>query len=390
MTAMVHRLYSRLLAVPRGSFFLFGMRGTGKSTWLESLGFDALRIDLLDEGLYQRILADPSVFSGLLSNAPPGSWVFVDEVQRLPGILNDVQRFMERRRLKFALTGSSARKLKRGGTNLLAGRAIVRDMFPLLPAELGSDFDLERTLEQGTLPLVVASDPSERIPRLRSYVQTYLKEEIQAEALVRNLGGFARFLPVAGMLNGQILSVASLARECGVGRTTVSGFVEILKDTLLAFEVPGYEAKLRVRERKHPKLYWIDNGVARAARGDFGAVSQDERGALFEAWVAQVLFAYRSYTDLFDDLWYWAPTEARDVEIDFLLRRGRKLIAIEAKVGSRYRPEWRRSLQAVGALPAVKRRIIVYGGQDVLRTPEGIEVLPERAFRELIARGNLF
>lgn len=387
---MVERLYPRVLAAPRGSFFLFGMRGTGKSTWLESLGLDALRVDLLDEGLYQRILANPSVFPGLLGNAAAGSWVFVDEVQRLPGILNDVQRFIEKRRLKFALTGSSARKLKRSGTNLLAGRAIVREMFPFMPAELGADFDLERALAEGTLPLVVATDPSERPRRLKSYVQTYLKEEIQAEALVRNLGGFARFLPIAGTLNGQILSVASLARECGVGRTTVAGFIEILKDTLLAFDVPGYEAKLRVRERKHPKLYWIDNGVARAARGDFGEVAQEERGALFEAWVAQLLWAYRSYADLFDDLSYWAPTEAKDIEVDFLLRRGRRLVAVEAKAGRRYRPEWRRSLEAIGALTAVERRIIVYCGEDVLRTPEGIEVLPERAFRDLIERGDLF
>lgn len=366
------------------------MRGTGKSTWLESLGLNALQIDLLDEGLYQRILANPAVFAGLLGNAADGSWVVVDEVQRLPGILNEVQRFIEKRRLKFALTGSSARKLRRSGTNLLAGRAIVREMFPFLPAELGEDFDLEQTLEQGTLPLVVATDPAERTQRLKSYVQTYLKEEVQAEALVRNLGGFARFLPVAGMLNGQVLSVASLARECGVGRTTVAGFIEILKDTLLAFEVPGYEAKLRVRERKHPKFYWIDNGIARAARGDYGQVSQDERGALFESWIAQLLWAYRSYHDLFDDLAYWAPTEAKDIEVDFVLRRGRNLIAIEAKVGTRYRPEWRRSLEAVGALPSVKRRIIVYGGQDKLRTVEGIEVLPVKAFLHLLETGNLF
>ncbi len=387
---MPRSLYPRLLGLPRGSFFLFGMRGTGKSTWLESLGLDALRVDLLDEGLYQRILANPAVFPGLLGNAAEGSWVFVDEVQRLPGILNDVQRLIEKRNLNFALTGSSARKLKRAGTNLLAGRAIVREMFPFLPAELGDDFDLERALEQGTLPLVVATHPDERIQRLKSYVQTYLKEEIQAEALVRNLGGFARFLPVAGMLNGQILSVASLARECGVGRTTVAGFIDILKDTLLAFEVPGYEARLRVRERKHPKLYWIDNGVARAARGDFGPLAQEERGALFEAWAAQLLWASRSYGDLFDDIYYWAPTEAKDVEVDFLLRRGRNLIAIEAKAGTRYRPEWRRSLQAIDALPSVKRRMIVYRGEDLMRTPEGIEVLPERAFRTLIEKGELF
>lgn len=387
---MLYTTHPRILERPRGSFFLFGMRGTGKTTWLRRLGDAALHVDLLDEDLYQRILAQPAVFSGMLERVAPGSWVFVDEVQRLPSLLNEVHRFLEGRRLKFALTGSSARKLRRGAANLLAGRAVLREMFPLVPEEMGSDFDLGDALAYGTLPLLAGATAAERVDHLKAYVRTYLKEEIQAEALVRNLAGYARFLPVAGVLNGRVLSIASIARECGVERTTVAGFVEILVDTLLAFTLPGYEAKLRVRERKHPKLYWVDNGVARAARGDFGPPAVEERGALFEAWVAQVLHAYRSYRGLFDDMYYWAPTEAKGIEVDFLLKRGRSFVAIEAKSGGRYRADWIHSLVAIGALPGLRRRILVHPGREALRTPDGIEVLPAAAFCEALARGELF
>lgn len=382
--------YPRLLSPPKQSFFLFGMRGTGKSTWLTELGIKATWINLLDEDLYQRILADHSIFSGILQAAPAGAWVFVDEVQRLPGVLNDVHRFIESRRLKFAMAGSSARKLRRGGANLLAGRALIREMFPLLPEEMGDDFRLDDALCYGTLPLVLAGERQERKARLKAYVQTYLKEEIQAEGLIRNLSGFARFLPIAGLLNAQVVSISSLARDCGVERTTVAGFLEILKDTLLAFEVPGFEAKLRVKERKHPKLYWADNGVARAARGDFGEASSEERGALFEAWVAQILRAYSSYRDAFDEMYYWSPTEAKDVEVDFVLKSGRSFVAIEAKSGSRFRSDWQRSLKAIGELPAVKRRLIVYGGKENLTTDEGIEVVTVPRFCEIMAQGALF
>src|SRR5262249_34453636 len=160
------------------------------------------------------------------------------------------------RRLRFALTGSSARKLRRGGTNLLGGRAREITMFPFVPEELGESFRLERALRHGTLPLVW--DSPEPAETLKAYVQTYLREEIQAEAVLRNLPGFARFLPIAGLMHGQTLNVASLARDAGVARQTVAGFVEILEDTLLATTLGAFEARLRVRERRHRKLYLFD------------------------------------------------------------------------------------------------------------------------------------
>ena len=246
----------RTLTAPRASFFLFGPRGTGKTTWVRHEYPDAHRIDLLDEALYQSYLADIGRFAGELQAAVPGSWVFVDEIQRLPALLNEVHRYIEGSGLRFILTGSSARKLKQAGVNLLGGRALHTRMYPFLPHELGADFDFDTVLRHGSLPVVW--NAADRAAALRSYVQLYLKEEIKGEALVRNLAGFARFLPVAALFHGQTLNVASAARDAEVSRTTLAGYVEILEDTLVAFRLPAYDPKLRVRERKHPKLYWID------------------------------------------------------------------------------------------------------------------------------------
>ncbi len=217
---MATPLYPRLLDPPETSFFLFGVRGVGKSTWARERYPRAHHIDLLDEGLYQDLLAEPSLFAGMLRARPEDSWVVVDEVQRIPGLLNEVHRFIEGQGLRFALLGSSARKLKTAGTNLLAGRALWKTMLPLVPAELGADFDLERTLRHGSIPLVWnAPDPRQT---LAAYVQLYLREEIKAEALVRNLPGFVRFLPIAGLFHGQAINVSAIARDSGTARTTVA------------------------------------------------------------------------------------------------------------------------------------------------------------------------
>ena len=261
---VVNKRYRRLTRPPRRSFFLLGVRGVGKSTWARQQFPDAPRIDLLDEGRYQDYLADPSLFGAELDTIPAGSWVVVDEIQRLPNLLNEVHRFIEDRGLKFALLGSSARKLKAAGVNLLAGRALNKTMHPLTPAELGGDFGLEVALDSGTIPLVWVAE--ERRAVLESYVQLYLREEIRAEALVRNLPGFARFLPIAALCHGEVVNVSGLARDCGVARTTVNGYLDILEDTLLAYRLPAFEAKLRVRERRHPKLYWVDPGLVRAVK----------------------------------------------------------------------------------------------------------------------------
>jgi len=375
----------RLLATPRGSYFLFGPRGSGKSTWLRRVHPDAYWIDLLDEGRYQRYLVDPSLFSAELEALARGSFVVVDEVQRLPALLNVVHQKIESRRLRFALSGSSARKLRRSGVNLLAGRAVRRALHPFVPEELGDAFSLPSTLETGALPIIWAAE--ERREALDAYVQMYLKEEIQAEAATRNLPGFARFLPIAGLFHGQRLNVSTLARDAGVARTTVQGYLEILEDTLFTFQVPAFEARLRVRERRHPKLYWTDPGLVRAVVGNRGAPDAESIGSLFEGWLAQLLRAYRDYRGICDDFSYWAPTESRDTEVDFLLRRGRERIAIEVKASRRWKPEFAKGLRAIGDLQGVSRRIVVYLGAEKLRPEKGIEVLPLPVFLVELQRG---
>ena len=378
----------RSLAAPRSSFFLFGPRGTGKTTWVRHEYPDAYRVDLLDEALYQSFLADAGRFAGELQATAPGDWVFVDEIQRLPGLLNEVHRHIEDRGLRFILTGSSARKLKRAGVNLLAGRAIHTRMYPFLPHELGTDFDLDTMLRHGSLPVVWNAD--DRAAALRSYVQLFLKEEIKGEALVRNLAGFARFLPVAGLLHGQTLNVASAARDAEVSRTTLAGYVEILEDTLVAFRLPAFDPKLRVRERKHPKLYWVDPGLARAAAGRFRELDPRERGPLLEGWIATVLSSYRDYQDAFDEMYYWAPARARDTEVDFLLLRDGKSIAIEAKASVRVHDRHLSGLRAVAPLPGLQRRILTYTGPRRMRTPDGIDIWPLPDLLEALHTGRLW
>jgi uncharacterized protein len=385
---MVKAVLPRITVAPKGSFFLFGARGVGKSTWARETLPGARRFDLLDEGLFQSFLADPALFGAELRTLEPESWVVVDEVQRIPGLLNEVHRAIEELGLRFALLGSSARKLKTAGTNLLAGRALWRTMYPFVPQELGAAFDLENTLQLGSIPLVVASE--DRAATLAAYVQLYLREEIRGEALVRNLPGFVRFLPIAALAHGQVVNVAGIARDSGTARTTVQGYLEILEDTLLAWRLAAFETRLRVRERKHPKLYWLDPGLVRAVKKQLGAVSSEETGSLFEGWIHTLLRAYGDTGPLFDEIAYWSPAETRSVEVDFLLQRGGEHLALEVKAGARFTPAWLSGLTAIGELPRLARRILVYTGTRELRTPEGIEVWPLAKLLTALAEGTLW
>jgi predicted AAA+ superfamily ATPase len=309
-------------------------------------------------------------------------------VQRVPALLNEVHRAMETRRQRFILLGSSARRLKTAGTNLLAGRAVVKTMLPFVPAELAEDFDLERTLRYGALPVVwQAEDPR---AALEAYVQLYLREEIRGEALVRNLPAFVRFLPVAALFHGQTINVSGLARDTGASRTTVEGYVAILEDTLVAFRLPAFEAKLRVRERKHPKLFWVDPGLVRAAKRQLGPVSAEERGPLFEGWVLSVIRAHNEVGRLFEDIAYWAPAEAQATEVDFLLRRGREFLAIEVKTRTRVSADDLAGLKAISSLPGLRRRILLYLGARRLRTDDGIDVWPLETWLDAIAADRLW
>jgi predicted AAA+ superfamily ATPase len=373
--------YKRLLKAPGQSFFLFGMRGVGKSTWSRQAFPEAHRFDLLDEGLYQSYLRDARLFGRELLRLSAGQTVVVDEIQRLPALLNEVHRFIESHGLRFVLLGSSARKLKQAGTNLLAGRALRRIMFPLLPQELGTDFDLTETLRFGSLPVIWRSPA--KAESLEAYVQLYLKEEIQAEALVRNLPGFARFLPIAALFHGQVLSVASLARDAEVARTTVSGYLDILADTYLAWLLPAYDGKLRVKERKHPKLYWVDPGVMRAVKRELHPPGDAERGALFEGWVGALLKAYgepgSSLGLGYDGLFYWAPAEG-GTEVDFLIQRGKEFTAIEVKAKESLSSHDLKGLKAIAELKGLRRRLVVFLGDRPFRTEDGIDALPIGSF----------
>jgi predicted AAA+ superfamily ATPase len=377
---MADRLISRLLEPPDRSFFLFGPRGTGKSRWLADRFPNAgATFDLLDEAVLLELLGDAAAFARKLDALRAGAWVIVDEIQRAPVLLNTVHRLIEARRLRFALCGSSARQLRRKGVNLLAGRAIERRLHPFTATELEAEFDLEEALAVGTLPLVWSS--SDRVETLRAYVQTYLVQEIQAEAAVRRLPSFVRFLPVAALFHAQVLSIASLARDAGVARTTLQAYLDILEQTLLTFRLEAYRPRLRVKEVAHPKLYWADAGLVRAFKRSLGPLQEEERGGLFEGWVAQSLRAMNDYAGLFDDWFYWsAHGSSGAVEVDFMLRRGKRLIAVEAKGSRRYKVEMTKGLRAIAALPGVERRILVYGGKDSWRTEDGIDVMSATSF----------
>lgn len=385
---MAAAAYRRRLTPPRGSFFLYGIRGVGKTTWTREAFPDAHRIDLLDESRYQALVAHPGSLALELAALPATRVVVLDEVQRVPALLNEVHRAIEGRRQRFVLLGSSARRLKTADTNLLAGRATVETMLPLVPAELGDDFDLERVLRFGSIPLVWQADDARAT--LEAYVQLYVREEIRAEALVRNLPGFLRFLPIAALFHGQVINIAGLARDAATARTTVEGYLGILQDTLLVTLVPAFESRLRVRERRHPKLYWVDPGLVRAAKRQLGAVGAEERGPLFEGWILTLLRAHNARSRLFEEIAYWAPAQARQTEVDFLLRRGRDYLALEIKSQPRFDATQLSGLRAIAGLPRLVRRVLVYLGDRRLKTDEGIEVWPLQGFLRAVADDRLW
>jgi len=381
--------YERALVCPEESFFLLGPRGTGKSTWLHRQFPKAKLIDLLDERQRFRLMSQPGAFALELEALQPGSWVIVDEIQKMPDLLNEIHRFIESRRLKFALCGSSARKLRKAGVNLLAGRALSRTLYPFQPDELPGPFDVEDALRYGTLPVAWGSPAREE--KLDAYIMTYLKEEVQAEALVRNLPGFARFIAVAALLHGQAINATNIARDCGISRPTVEAHLDILEQTLLCVRLRAYEGKLRVKERKHPKLFWIDPGLVRAAKQQLQpTLAAEERGHLFEGLVCTTLLAYRDYRRAFADLRYWAAGSSPETEVDFLAIRDDRMVAIEVKSGAVFNETWCKGLRAFGTPPGVVRRLVVCPDTPDMRLPDGIEVLSYRRLASLLQTGTLF
>jgi predicted AAA+ superfamily ATPase len=365
-------VFTRIIIPPGNkSFFLFGPRGTGKSTWVREAFPGAAYIDLLESELYTELLASPGRLQGLLPADYKG-WVVIDEVQRVPEILSEVHRLIERRRLKFALTGSSARSLRRKGVNLLAGRALTLAMHPLTVAELGEAFRLRHSLRHGHLPAAYTEE--EPGAYLKSYVKTYLREEVQQEGLARNLGAFARFLEAASLSQGMPLNISAVARDCHVERKVVEDYFSILEDLLLAVRVPVFARRAKRRVAVHPKFYFFDAGVYRALRPRGPLDSEDEvDGAALETLFFQELRAINDYRDLGYSLHYWRT--ATHLEVDFVLYGERGLHAFEVKRASRVRAEDRRSLEAFLEEYPMARAWLVYTGTRAYRE-EKIQVVP--------------
>lgn len=383
-------MFTRRLELPSRSFMLLGPRGTGKTTWLRNSLPDARWYNLLLDRELVRLMRDPAAFRHEIEALPRGSWVVVDEVQKLPSLLNEVHDALtaKPRYWRFALTGSSARKLRRDDVNMLAGRVVMRRMLPLTASELGDAVALDDLLRFGTLPLVRSERVrAARVDLLEAYVETYLTQEIRAEALVRSLESFTRFLEVAALANGQVTNVASLARDAAVARPTVQGYFEVLEDTLIGAWLPAWRPRAKIKEVKHPKFYLFDTGVVRALAGRLREpLDAAERGSLLETLVFHELRAQIAYAGCGGELSYYrTPSGA---EVDFVWRRGKHSVGIETKASARWRAENGRALSDLHRSGAVARCYAAYLGDTRLRDGP-VDVLPLQDFLDELNSGKV-
>jgi predicted AAA+ superfamily ATPase len=371
-------MFTRGLALPppgRETFFLWGPRQTGKTTLLQQTYADAPWIDLLKADEYRRYVERPELLREELVAGPAPAQVVIDEIQKVPALLDEVHWLHERRKIRFALCGSSARKVRRGHANLLGGRAVRYELHGLTAAELGRAFDLERLLNHGYLPAHYETDRPDRL--LASYVGDYLKEEVAAEGLVRNLPVFSAFLGAAALSDGSLVNFANIARECGVSSHTVKSHFEILEDTLIGRWLPAYTHRPKRRVIASPKFYFNDVGVVNhlARRGRIEPRSE-LFGRAFENWVHHELVAYRSYHAPSLAVSYWRL--ASGIEVDFVV--GSMDVAIEAKATSRVTSDHLSGLRHLHADHPRARRVVVSLEPKRRRTDDGIEVIPAAVF----------
>lgn len=368
----------RLFRETSGSYFLFGPRGTGKTLWLRHRHKDACRIDLLDSDTYRTYVSRPEKIREVLAGLPPGqNTVVVDEVQKVPALLDEIhQAISQREKWRFILTGSSARKLKRQGADLLAGRAAVLTLHPFIGAELGEHFDLMTALRWGMLPVVWAAE--DRDASLGAYLAAYLREEVQQEGLARNAGSFSRFLEAISFSHGNLLNANEVARECQVSRSTVEGYLSVLEDLLLGFRIPAFNRRAARQLTGHPKFYLFDCGVYRKLRPRGPLDHADEvAGSALEGLVAQHLRAWIAYSRSDARLYYWRTKSGN--EVDFVVYGPDCFTAIEVKASARVERRDVRSLRTfLGDYPESKA-VLLYGGQQRLRIND-ILCLPCEAF----------
>jgi predicted AAA+ superfamily ATPase len=350
----------------------------------------------LDSTLYLELARNPGGLEALGGNRPEGSWIVLDEIQKIPQLLDEVHRLMELRRWNFALCGSSARKVRRGGANLLAGRALTLNLEGFSAGELGHAFDLNYAIDWGTLPFV-ARDPGRAADILSAYLNTYLKEEVREEGLIRRVPPFVRFLAVAGQMNGQIINLQNIARESGIARSTIETYFAILEDTLLGHFLPAWRPGLKVREAAHPKFFWFDPGVARAAAGWLrDPVDRLWQGKALETLVFHELRVYNEAARKYRRIAYYRTPAG--VEVDFIIEASRRraggpaeIIAIEVKRGEKWNREWETPLRSLDKFRGVrlKKRIGVYTGRRSYLF-DGVEILPVDEFFNALHDGRIF
>jgi predicted AAA+ superfamily ATPase len=324
------KMFKRIISLPlegKSSIFLFGPRGTGKTSWIKSHLPSALYLDLLDFATYTDLAANPGRLEKLIPDTWT-DWVVIDEVQRIPELLNEVHRLIEGKKIRFLLTGSSARSLRRVGINLLAGRALKYNMHPLVIQEIGSSFSLDHALRFGLLPSVIGHDNPKKY--LESYVQTYLREEVLQEGLTRNIGAFARFLEVASFSQGQVLNVSEIARELALNRLLVAGYFDILEDLLLGFRVSIFTQRAKRKVIAHHKFYFFDTGVYRIIRpmGPMDTESESD-GAALETLFLQSLRAINEYYNFDYKIYFWRTVTGD--EVDFVMYGPNGFHAFEIK-----------------------------------------------------------
>jgi predicted AAA+ superfamily ATPase len=370
-------MIDRFLKKTRESFFLFGPRGTGKSTWIEMIFKNALAINLLEPDVFRRFAARPETLFELVRAQKKSATILIDEVQKVPEILDVVHQLIEENQNRqFILTGSSARKLKRTGVDLLAGRAALKTMHPFMAAELGAGFDLDEDLKTGLLPVIRGSKNPEEA--LKSYTALYLKEEVQLEGLVRNIGAFARFLEVISFSHASLLNISNIARDCEIERKTVEGYISILEDLLLAFKLPVFSRKAKRQLSEHPKFYLFDAGVFQSLRPR-GPLDhpQEIMGGALEGLVAQHLRAWAAYSLGKNQLYFWRTRSG--VEVDFVVYGEAGFWALEVKNSAKVSDSDLRPLRLFNDDFPESRVLCLYRGRERLLR-HGVLCLPCEEF----------
>jgi predicted AAA+ superfamily ATPase len=376
-TQVVDRLPDLRSWLKSKSHFLFGPRQTGKTFLIHQVLPDVRVYDLLDSSVYLTLSQRPSRLAEEV--LPQDKVIAIDEIQRIPELLNEVHRVIEQRKIRFLLTGSSARKLRRGGVNLLGGRARTRFLHPLTCRELGSHFNLARAIERGLLPSIYFSDDPKG--DLDAYAGTYLQQEIVAEGATRNVPAFSRFLRVAALCNATIVNFTKIANDSQVPRSTVYEYFEILKDSLLLHEVPAWRLTKKRKPLASSKYYFFDVGVVSALQGRLVKPDTPEFGSAFETWLLHELIAYRDYVSG-EGVNFWRSTSG--LEVDFILGGH---TAVEVKAKGNVSPSDLKPLGALAQEQLLKRYLCVSLEQRPRQVGE-VTVLPYRLFLDALWDGE--